>query len=565
LSKVFIVAALFFVGISSAQAEVITDFSSTYTINNDGTVLVVENIEYDFEDESRRGIFRTLQNNHPQPATKSFSDRFVEIAVIEVLQDGVPGEFEIIKEGKNTEIKIGNPNIYLEGEHAYQITYLLRGALSYGADGAELYWNATGNGWPVQLERVAVTVTGSGPGIIAVNSACYLGAVGSTAACDQISTTSTETTFSAQNVPAFSGLTIAQQIDEASVTRLIVEKPNIMWMLWVLGGLWLAGLIVWAVRFHSANKINKPIIAQYEPYKNFLPMYTGLLIDFKLDPHDITAAIIYLAEQGFFAIKKTEKKMLFIFTASDYEITLKRPPEDIPTQFLLAVSSLLFYYDSPVHTTVLLSSLIKKQSINSKVVLKLKSLLQKDLELQGFTEAKYRTAAKIIFPLFFIVFGIIYTIFAAIGALDASAMPLAAILTFETLVIYARANYNRRSKEGYEALNHILGFKLFLSVTEKERYTFFNTPEKSPQQFMKFLPYAIALKVEKEWAKVFDGITIPNPNWYSDGNIGAFSAAAFTSDMSAFATNFSSTSGTSASSGGGSSGGGGGGGGGGSW
>ena len=110
---------------------------------------------------------------------------------------------------------------------------------------------------------------------------------------------------------------------------------------------------------------------------------------------------------------------------------------------------------------------------------------------------------------------------------------------------------------------------MFLSVTEKERYTFFNAPEKSPELFMKYLPYAIAFKVEKEWSKVFEGITMPNPSWYEGGSMSTFSATALASDIGAFSSSVvsssTSSSGTSGSSGGGSSGGGGGGGGGGSW
>jgi uncharacterized membrane protein len=125
---------------------------------------------------------------------------------------------------------------------------------------------------------------------------------------------------------------------------------------------------------------------------------------------------------------------------------------------------------------------------------------------------------------------------------------------------------DRRTGLGYEALNHLEGFKLFLSVTDKERFAFHNAPEKSPELFMKYLPYAVAFGVEKEWAKVFASLTIPNPNWYEgSGGISAFSATALTSDLASFSTSFSASSGTSGSSGGGSSGGGGGGGGGGSW
>ena len=38
---------------------------------------------------------------------------------------------------------------------------------------------------------------------------------------------------------------------------------------------------------------------------------------------------------------------------------------------------------------------------------------------------------------------------------------------------------------------------------------------KTPEMFEKFLPYAMALGVEDNWAKAFDGIYNQPPSWYS--------------------------------------------------
>ena len=85
-------------------------------------------------------------------------------------------------------------------------------------------------------------------------------------------------------------------------------------------------------------------------------------------------------------------------------------------------------------------------------------------------------------------------------------------------------------------------------VTETERYKFFDAPDKNPEIFMEFLPYAIAFGVEKEWSKVFAGITIPTPNWYDGGAIQAFSVATLTTDIVAFSRALSAST-TSKSSG----------------
>lgn len=120
------------------------------------------------------------------------------------------------------------------------------------------------------------------------------------------------------------------------------------------------------------------------------------------------------------------------------------------------------------------------------------------------------------------------------------------------------------TEEGAKQWALVDGFKLYLSVVEKDRLKFSDAPDKTPERFNALLPYAIALGVEKEWAKQFEGIDLTeSTTWYS-GNLAAFSAVALASDLgSSFATTVSSNS--SVSSSGGSSGGGFGGGGGGSW
>jgi uncharacterized membrane protein len=139
------------------------------------------------------------------------------------------------------------------------------------------------------------------------------------------------------------------------------------------------------------------------------------------------------------------------------------------------------------------------------------------------------------------------------------------MLTFFTLIIFAVVS-RRRTKKGYEARDHLEGFKQFLSVTGKDRYAFHDAPAKSPGQFTQYLPYAVAFGVEEAWAEVFKDITIPEPSWYEGSSgTGHFAAATLVSDLGSFSSSFSSSSGTNASSGGGSAGGGAGGGGGGSW
>lgn len=128
--------------------------------------------------------------------------------------------------------------------------------------------------------------------------------------------------------------------------------------------------------------------------------------------------------------------------------------------------------------------------------------------------------------------------------------------------------------KGRKLMDKIEGFKLYLSVAEKDRLEFFHPPEETPELFEKYLPYALALDVGHEWSERFAG-NIANAgaepvrmSWYSGRSWDVRNPAGFHDRLNeGFSSSLSSAAmapgSSSGSGGGGSSGGGGGGGGGG--
>ncbi len=589
----FIFVLLFFGCALSVHAEEITNFNSNLVVQKDGTILVTETILYDFGVVPLHGIYRTLQERHPQESTVWYKKRSIAIDVLGVQKDGVTETYVVTDKGDETEVKIGNAEVTILGLHTYTINYKLTGALSYGPLGSELYYNVTGDNWLVPITKTTAEVVDPTGTLLAMSSDCYQGTYRDTVRCTKGIKTATSSTFSTGLLTPGSGLTIAQELNSKDVAVLITEEISINWIGHVLGALWLFGLSIWAYRFRTQFKTSKPVIAQYEPYEGILPMYTGVLFDGKLDPQDITAGIVYLAEQGYIKIRKTEEKVLWVFNTSDYEITLLRDDTQLLPEMLQQVLKLLFtnYIGDVVQkylnvsrternlsfketaetsqqlsasSVVKISALAKKRTSNSAVILELQGSVAKDLEKDGFIVIDILSRIHKVYSATQITV-VVALVACTLGALLHFGSIFEIIIFTLSIFLIALAHSRRRTAKGYEALNYLKGFKLFLSVTEKERYTFFNAPEKSPELFMKYLPYAIAFKVEKEWSKVFEGITMPNPVWYEGSHVGAFSAVAFSNDIGAFSSSFASSSGTSGSSGGGSSGGGGGGGGGGSW
>ncbi len=126
-------------------------------------------------------------------------------------------------------------------------------------------------------------------------------------------------------------------------------------------------------------------------------------------------------------------------------------------------------------------------------------------------------------------------------------------------------------------MDEIEGFKMFLEVAEKDYLQWSAPPERTPELFEKYLPHALALGVDQQWAEKFSTVLAAasqagqgyRPIWYQGSHFTGFSAASLASNLSSSLNNSIAASkmapGSSSGFSGGSSGGGGGGGGGGGW
>lgn len=594
-------AALWAALFSFSFAESISSFTATAVITENNEVAVSETIKYDFGKQQRHGIFREIRSTHPQAASSWFRERYVDIRPVAVTRNG-QRELFVNEANDGVFLRIGDPDAYVSGVQEYKIIYVMEGALSTMENGqTELYWNVTGDEWSVPIRDIEVTIWGNEGVTLTEQSACYVGVQGESTPC----ATNEHTPIQGDILARFrhgvltpgQQLTVAQEIVPAQpvVAR---ERVDWTWVLVLCLLLWFSLLFVFLWRWKQHHRTGQTIITQYEPFQDFRPMFTGVLFDGRLDPKDITAGIVYLAQQGFLSIKQTKETVFFFFPVHDYEITLLKPTSEAPTEFQRSLLKLLFFgipeeavseqtsswfrwkkvktvkkldevtdhVNMPVGKTVKLSDIKGNQlklRINTLLLKKLRKAVEKDLVDQGYIEQTINRTYKagaIAVMVVVSIFGI-----QLVSVFSETVMLIGLFLVLNGVIIMFVVA-ERRTERGYQALDHLKGFKRFLSVTEKERYTFHNAPAKNPQQFMEYLPYAIAFGVETEWAEVFADMHIDSPSWYSsDIPHTSFQAVAFSRELSSFSQSLTSSTGTSGSSGGGSAGGGAGGGGGGSW
>ena len=128
--------------------------------------------------------------------------------------------------------------------------------------------------------------------------------------------------------------------------------------------------------------------------------------------------------------------------------------------------------------------------------------------------------------------------------------------------------------KGRRLMDEIEGFRMYLGTAEQHRLNLLHPPERTPELFERYLPYAMALDVENEWGDQFNDVLAAaaagtgraySPSWYhgrhwhshDPGRFGSSVGSALGGAIASAATPPSSSG--SGSGGGGSSGGGGGG------
>ncbi len=550
----------------SARAESISNFSTKIQVLPNAEIKVVETISYDFGALSRHGIFRYI----PIKYKRSGGNYTIKIRDISVTdQAGRPYKYSVSYPGENIEIKIGDPDSTISGEHTYVLGYTVKKAINYFTDHDELYWNVTGNGWPVEISNASAEVwMPQNTDMEKVIYECFFGVVGASASC--ISKDKQDiVSFSQENLNVGEGLTVVLGFPKGVVSQpsamqniLEVIKDNYMLSL----PLFALFFMLWLWSKKGRDPKISTIVPEYEAPDSLTPAEVGVLADEKADNKDISAELINLAVLGYIKITQTEKKILGLFTSTEYSLELLKPTDEHLTPLQAKFIEGVFGKVLLPLPKVLLSSL---ETEFYKDLEKLKdiaygSMVSKEyfLSQPDKTRRWYQVLAGICF--FIGVLMVIWqqNVYWLVGMAGAG------------LVVFVFSFFMpKKTLKGAEVKAKVLGLKLYLSVAEKDRIDFHNAPEKTPEKFEKLLPFAMALGVETQWAKKFEGIYTQPPGWFS-GTSGTFNSILFINALSNFSATtqntFSAVPPGSAGSGGsgfsgGSSGGGFGGGGGGSW
>ncbi len=546
--------------------EYISSFDVTIIVHEDASMTVEEEITvYSAGKTIKHGIVRELPTRYKD----RWGNNYIVDFTLEIVSlNNKAAVYNIIDVFDGKHIYIGDKNIVLPpGKYTFFIRYKTNRQLGFFDTFDELYWNVTGNEWRLPIMNAsAKIILPSNISEDAITAEAYTGFLGAKEKNYETTTSATIVSFkTTKPLLKGQGLTVAVTWPKGFVTEpdwflklrwFLRDNLNIIIFLLGICLLFLYYLFVY---FKLAN-IQKPgtIIPRFNPPENFSPGAVRYMMQKRYDDKILVAEIVSMAVQGMLTM---EYKKHWVPLFKGYYILIKKrmPKKQHVVGTFDYRSVMLSLFNGSDSIELIRSNRGKIQSTIGLVQQLFKSLLNNYLVPNTFY-----VVIALLYSLMLLIFFIVSIpqwIF-----LDAI---IFMVLLF--LNVWFSRLIKTYTKVGRKIQDEISGFKMFLETTEKYRLKILGSPPtKTPELYEKYLPYAIALNVEKQWSKEFDSIFAQleregrpySPIWYS-GFGTRLNAAAFSDHLAGSLGRVISTS--SGSRGRGSSGGGRGGGGGGGW
>ncbi|HVX87977.1 MAG TPA: DUF2207 domain-containing protein [Gemmatimonadales bacterium] len=534
-----------------------------------GQIDVTESITATFNG-SYNGIYRRIPLQYRNSAGLNWSIALADVRATD--GEGNPLRIEQLREGFSAKIKMYIPGAN-DATRTVVLHYRASNALRFFEDHDELYWNATGDEWDVALGEVSaeVILPEGVRGVRATSFNGVYGAKGSEAVID--STLPRHLTFTMPRKLEYrEGLTVVVGWNKGLVRApSAADKAGRMlrdnWPLFIPIPVFF--LMFWLWRTRGRDPEARPVMATYEPPGGMTPAEAGTLTDESVDMRDITATMVDLAVRGFIKIEERQNaKFLGLFGGgTDYwfHSTKGRPTWEALLPHEQRLLQGIFRSSA---TSVQMSDLTNefyteiggiKSAVFDQLVEKGYYRTRPDRVRGGWVAAGFILGFVIAIP---------GSAIATKFFLTPVPFVIAGVLSGLIIVAFGW-NMPARTEAGARAFEAVQGFEDFLTRVDSDR---FERVIKTPEMFERFLPYAMAFGVDKQWTRAFADIYTQPPTWYVGGVPGQFNIGHFSSSLNTMTHQASSamssqprSSGGSGFSGGGSSGGGGGGGGGGAF
>ncbi|MGB6875183.1 MAG: DUF2207 domain-containing protein [Candidatus Acidiferrales bacterium] len=525
----FLALAAAFAAASPARARQLTiqSFDVQVVVQPDSTIEVTETLSVKFEG-AWNGIYRSIPVEYRGSLGLNYT-LFIEPESV-TDEDGNPLKYEVSKHGQYKQLKI-----YLPGTEDTTRTIVIRykalDALRFFPDHDELYWNVTGNETDAPVENSSARIE-LPAGVTGLHAEAFTGGYGQRGQEADVKVSGNVVEIQMQR-PLFyhEGLTAVVGWDKgfvhppSALAKIVLFlRSNWPFVVPILAFLFMA----WFWYSNGRDPRRNPISVQYEPPDKLTPGEAGTLVDNEVAMRDITATIVDLAVRGFLKIEQQDtnqamglvhhKNFIFHRTKAASEWTSLKPHE----QELLGA-----LFDDGTSDVVSLTDLQNRFYVHLPAI--------RNRIFDGLMASKFYSRRPDKMHQGYFVAGIVIafaSFWLATPISTALGMSFVTILLsgiFTGVVVAGFGHFmSARTVDGERELEKVLGFEDFLGRVEKDQI---ERLEKTPEMFEKYLPYAMALHVEKKWASTFQDIYRQPPQWYSGPYGGGFQTFLLVNDL----------------------------------
>jgi len=513
---------------ASARQLKIEKFSAEIFVQPDSSLDVTETIQAKFIGVWH-GIYRTIPVEYVTPQGFNYT-LFVKLVAVNDAADQAL-KVESSRQGHYLKWKIYVDDA-TDVERTIHVHYLVRNGLKFFEDHDELYWNVTGDEWDEPIADASAQIF-LPTGVTGVRTNDFTGTFGSRAQNADITESGNSVQVTMKRPLSFhEGLTVAVAFDKGFVKEpgtadLIEQFFASNWPIFFPILVFLIMFWLWAVRGRDPRV--GPIAVQYAPPEGMSPAEAGTLVDEQAAMRDITATIVDLAVRGYIVIEEKEKSgIMGLLHAKDYVFHLKKGLGEWAGLKPHELALLAGIFSNGAQTDVELSAL---QNVFYKNIPSIKGGIFDELMKRGYflhrpdyVRGGYITGGFVVGLL--LVF--IGNMLSQKTGVAIAPFIVAAILSGGIIAGFGWF-MPARTPDGAKALAGVLGFEDFLTHVESDHM---NRVSQTPETFEKFLPFAMALGVEKKWVGAFQNIYSQPPSWYQGGySNGAFYPIMFVNSL----------------------------------
>jgi hypothetical protein len=485
-------------------AEKILAFDLVAELHRNGSLDMVENITVKAEgDHFKRGLFRDIPTRYRDSLGNQVSMR---LAINGIEKDGHPEPYRVEQRDNGIRIHAGDQGRLLTaGKYRYTLRYTVKRAIGFYDGYDEWYWNVTGNGWNIPIEKASAQFL-MPVGAAALRHDGYTGPQGSQdrhfkAQVDDNSFTAATT----RALAAGEGFTVA-----VAFPKNVVVTPSVSDRIadflqdnsgWIMVGIIAVVTLMYHSLMWSFFGMDPPgdvIVPRFAPPVGIPASLLRYVMKQGYDRKVFACLLVEAAVKHHLVINDTRDKTEILYKPNDATHPLSGMEKHVLRQLFYEQKTLDLPRPGQFQPHI---SNAERMELSRRMRL----VLSEHQSCLLGEESRYFFTGPVVKAFGFLLMAVSIPLIMSFAVSEEQAL-LLGIVSFVLLLIINLMFFrwhNLYTPMGRKLADYAEGFRQFLVTAEQARSHTDYPQDITPDLFDEMLPYAIALDAEQEWCNRF--------------------------------------------------------------